>query len=248
MEERLKEMLNGMVLKVQLGEMAGGMEVRVAALEAKLREQGDAMAAMQRAMADMRSSMALLKGMAATGAMAEGERDGSASGKAAAEASGAQPLKGAPFEVEDVKARVEAARGEARDAVSEMRGEMGAVKAELARMRAAAERQAAEVAYVKATAAHSEACINDVELALTALRAEAGEHAEAERRDGKKRKRDDACKEEEMVDAPSGAVPALIAVGAASPSSPTLLSLDSPQCALSRGSTSTGQLASLQRE
>ncbi|CAI5499455.1 unnamed protein product [Closterium sp. Naga37s-1] len=172
-------------------------------------------------MADIRSSMALLKGMAATGALAEGERDGSASGKAAAEASGAQPLKGAPefkiaaIEAEEVKAQVEAARGEARDAASEVRGEMGALKAELARMRAAAERQAAEVAYVKATAAHSEARINDVELALAALRAEAGEHAEAERRDGKKRKRDEACKEEAMADAPSGAVPALIAVGRA---------------------------------
>ncbi|CAI7873627.1 unnamed protein product [Closterium sp. NIES-53] len=199
MELRLKETLNGIVLKVQLGEMAGGVEERVAALEAKLRDQGDAMAALKRDMADIRSSMALLKGMAATGALAEGERDGSASGKAAAEASGAQPLKGArefkiaAIEAEEVKAQVEAARGEARDAASE----------------------AAEVAYVKATAAHSEARINDVELALAALRAEAGEHAEAERRDGKKRKRDEACEEEEMADAPSGAVPALIAIGRA---------------------------------
>ncbi|CAI5971753.1 unnamed protein product [Closterium sp. NIES-64] len=39
-------------------EMASGVDERVAALEAKLREQGDAMAAMQRDMADMRRTMA----------------------------------------------------------------------------------------------------------------------------------------------------------------------------------------------
>ncbi|CAI7833145.1 unnamed protein product [Closterium sp. NIES-54] len=95
-------------------------------------------------------------------------------------------------------------------------------------MRAAAERQAAEVAYVKATAAHSEARINDVELALAAIkegpaekiRAEreagsAGEHAEAERREGKRRKRNEACKQEEMEDAPAGAGLGPFAVGGA---------------------------------
>ncbi|CAI6008847.1 unnamed protein product [Closterium sp. NIES-65] len=45
MELRL---VNGMVLKVQLEEMAGGVGERVAALETKLREQGDAMAALKR--------------------------------------------------------------------------------------------------------------------------------------------------------------------------------------------------------
>ncbi|CAI5506356.1 unnamed protein product [Closterium sp. Naga37s-1] len=239
MELRL---VNGMVLKVQLEEMAGGVGERVAALEAKLKEQGDAMATLKRDMAEMRSAMAHLKGTAATGVLAEKSEGaeagkglfqnvawvGSASGEAA-EGVGAQPLKGArgnsfaALELEGVKAQLEAATGEA----SEMRGEMGALKAELARMRAAAERQAAEVAYVKATAAPSEARINDVELALAALkdgRAEknrderkegtAGEHAGAERREEKRRKRDEAGKEEEMVDAPLGVCP-LIAVGGA---------------------------------
>ncbi|CAI5461707.1 unnamed protein product [Closterium sp. Yama58-4] len=200
MELRL---VNGMVLKVQLEEMAGGVGERVAAFEAKLREQSEAMAALKRDMAEMRSAMAHLKGMAATGALAEknerGEAgNGSASGEAA-EGIGAQPLKGArgnsfsALEVEEVKAQVEAARGEAR------------------------------------TAAHTEARINDVELALVALkerdgRAEknrderkegtAGEHAVAERRGEKRRKRDDADagKEEEMADAPSVVRP-LIALG-----------------------------------
>ncbi|CAI5488930.1 unnamed protein product [Closterium sp. Naga37s-1] len=184
--------------------MAGGEGERVAALEAKLREQGDAMAAMQR-------DMALLKGMA------EGAGKGSASGKAA-EGIGAQQLKGArgriltPLEMEEVKAQAEAARKEA----SEMRGEVGALKAELARMRAAAERQAAEVAYVKATAEHSEARINDVELALAAIkdgrRAEKMCEDREEDSAGKRRKREDAGKEE-MADAPAGAGRVLAAAG-----------------------------------
>ncbi|CAI5511128.1 unnamed protein product [Closterium sp. Naga37s-1] len=202
MELRL---VNGMVLKVQLEEMAGGVGERVAALETKLREQGDAMADLKRDMAEMRSAMAHLKGMAATGALAEKIEGGEVGNSLAS------------FEVEDLKAQVGVARGEA----SEMRGEMGALKAELARMR--------EVAYVKATAAHSDARINDVELALAALkdgRAEknrderkegsAGEHARAERREEKRRKRDDAeaGKEVEMADAPSVVRP-LIALGGA---------------------------------
>ncbi|CAI7858439.1 unnamed protein product [Closterium sp. NIES-54] len=125
-----------------------------------------------------------------------------------------------------MKAQLEAVRGEARDAASEMRGEMGAVKAELARVKAAAERQAAEVAYVKATAAHSEARINDVELALAAIkerpaeksRAEreagsAGEDAGEERREGKRRKIEEAGQNGEGVAA--GAGQALIAVSGA---------------------------------
>ncbi|CAI5476453.1 unnamed protein product [Closterium sp. Yama58-4] len=209
MELRL---VNGMVLKVQLAEMAGGVGERVAALEAKLREQGDAMAAMQRDMADMRRAMALLKGMAATGASAEksegeGAGKGSASGEAA-EGVGTRRINAfAALEVEEVKAQVEATRGEAR----EMRGEMGTLKAELARMRAAAERQAAEVAYVKATAAHSEARINDAELALAAIK----DHVGAESREAKRRKRDEACKQEEMEYTPAGAGIGLVAVGGA---------------------------------
>ncbi|CAI5499448.1 unnamed protein product, partial [Closterium sp. Naga37s-1] len=192
-----------MVLKVKMEEVTGMGEC-VAALEAKLSEQGDAMAALKREMADMRRDMALLKGLA------EGAGKGSASGKAA-EGSGAQPLKGA---------QVEAARREA----SEMRGEMGALKAELARMRGAAERQAAEVAYVKATAAHSEARINDVELALAAIkdgRAEkrkegSGEgQAAAERREGKRRKREERGEEEDMADVPGVDGLALVVAGRA---------------------------------
>ncbi|CAI7798227.1 unnamed protein product [Closterium sp. NIES-54] len=234
MEVRLKEMLSGMVLKVQLGEMAGGEGERVAALEAKLREQGDAMAAMQRDMADMRRAMALLKGMVAAGALAEkseGEQagKGSASGEPA-DGIDAQLPKGAresivaALEVEEVKAQVEVVRGEVRDAAGEMRGEMGALKAELAQLKEAAEHHAAEVEDVKATAAR----INDVELALAAIkdgrgeksRAEcsegsAGEHAEAERREGKRRKREEACKQEEMADAAVGVGPPLFTDGGA---------------------------------
>ncbi|CAI7891811.1 unnamed protein product [Closterium sp. NIES-53] len=85
-----------------------------------------------------------------------------------------------------------------------MRDEMGAMKMELARMRAAAERQVAEVAYVKASAVNLEVRINDVELALASLkdgcaekrRADrkagcAGEHAEVERHERKRRKREE---------------------------------------------------------
>ncbi|CAI5486106.1 unnamed protein product [Closterium sp. Naga37s-1] len=207
MEVRL---VNGMVLKVQVEEMAGGVGEQVTALEAKLREQGDAMAAMQRDLADMRRAMALLKEMAAASALAEKGSKGSAWGEAAEDIC-MQPLKGsrenklAAIEVEEVKARVEAARGEAREAASEMRGEMGALKAELARMRAAAERQAAEVAYVKATAAHSEARINDVELALAARKdgkaGGEGVHAGAERREGKRRKSNEVGDKGGMEDA-----------------------------------------------
>ncbi|CAI5488922.1 unnamed protein product [Closterium sp. Naga37s-1] len=195
MEVRLKEM----VLKVQLGEMAGGEGERVAALEAKLREQGDAMAAMQRDIADMR------RATAATGALGENDTGEEAKGI------GAQPLKGvqdnvfAAIEVEEMKAQVDAARGEA----SEVRGEVGTLKAELAQMRASVERQAAEVAYVKATAAHSEARINHVELALAAIkksRAEReagsrGEHAGEETRAGKRRKREEGGDKGGMADA-----------------------------------------------
>ncbi|CAI5971779.1 unnamed protein product [Closterium sp. NIES-64] len=197
MEVRL---VNGMVLTLKMEETAGGVGERVATLEAKLREQGGAMAAMQRDMADMRHAMALLKGMGATGALGEksaGEWAGNGSdSREAAEGIGAQP---------------------ARDAASEMRGEIGAVKAELARVRAAAERQVAEVAYVKATAAHSKARINDVELALTAIKerpaeksrakreaGSAGEDVVEERREGKRRKREEAGENEGGVAAGAG--------------------------------------------
>ncbi|CAI5476422.1 unnamed protein product [Closterium sp. Yama58-4] len=234
MELRL---VNGMVLKVQLAEMAGSVGERVAALEAKLREQGDAMASMQRDLAEMRRAMALLKGVAATGGLGEkregeGAGNGSAS-REAAEGIGARPLKGArenifaAIEAEELKAQVETARAEARDAASEMRGEVGAMKAELARMRAAAERQAAEVAYVKATAAHSEARINDAELALAAIKDErkaeksraernegsAREDVGEERREGKRRKREEAGQNEVGVVADAGG--ALIAISGA---------------------------------
>ncbi|CAI5476428.1 unnamed protein product [Closterium sp. Yama58-4] len=107
----------------------------------------------------------------------------------------------------------------------EQGGEMAALKAEIARMRAAAERQAAEVAEVKATAVHSEARINDAELALAAIKDErkaekireereagSGEgHGGGEIREGKRRKWDEAGNEEEMADAPAGAGRAVIA-------------------------------------
>ncbi|CAI5476440.1 unnamed protein product [Closterium sp. Yama58-4] len=211
-----------MVLKVQVEETAGRVGKRVAALEAKLREQGDDMAAMQSDMADMRRAMALLKGMAATGASAEKSEGEAGKRSAPGEQSqgGAQP-NGAQ-EREEVKSLAGAAMWKAQDVVAEM----GPVKAELARMRGAAERQAAEVAYVKATVAHSEARINDAELALAAIkdgraeksRAERNEgsgeeHAGEERREGKRRKRDEAGEKGGMAGAAAGAGRALIANG-----------------------------------
>ncbi|CAI5975822.1 unnamed protein product [Closterium sp. NIES-64] len=105
---------------------------------------------------------------------------------------------------------------------------MGTHKAELAQWRALAERQVAEVAYVKATAAHSEARINDLELALAALKdggagrsrderkeGSAGKHEGPERRrEGKKRKREATGKKEGLVDA---AGHALVATGGVLP-------------------------------
>ncbi|CAI5977778.1 unnamed protein product [Closterium sp. NIES-65] len=189
MEVRL---VNGMVLTLKMEETAGGVGERVATLEAKLREQGGAMAAMQRDMADMRHAMALLKGMGATGALGEksaGEWAGNGSdSREAAEGIGAQPVKGVLVAIE-----------------------VGEVKA------AAAERQVAEVAYVKATAAHSKARINDVELALTAIKerpaeksrakreaGSAGEDVVEERREGKRRKREEAGENEGGVAAGAG--------------------------------------------
>ncbi|CAI5488859.1 unnamed protein product [Closterium sp. Naga37s-1] len=107
-------------------------------------------------------------------------------------------------EVEGMKEQVEAVRREAADAV-------GALKAEIARMRAAAERQAAEVAYVRATAAHTEARMNDVELAVAEgksawekERAERNQAGGAEVPEGKKRKRDEAVKAEGLALAAAG--------------------------------------------
>ncbi|CAI5537650.1 unnamed protein product [Closterium sp. Naga37s-1] len=108
-------LVHGMVLKVQLEEVAGGVGERVAALETKLREQGDAMAALKRDVADMRRAMAHVKGMMATGALAvksegEGGLKRSAPGEAA-EGIGTQLPKGArldnafaELDMEEVKA------------------------------------------------------------------------------------------------------------------------------------------------
>ncbi|CAI5499474.1 unnamed protein product [Closterium sp. Naga37s-1] len=96
---------------------------------------------------------------------------------------------------EERVAALEAKLREQGDAMAAMQRDMGALKAELARMRGAAEQHAAEVAEVKATAAHSEARINDVELALAAIK----DGKVGERRDerdeggaGKRRKREES--------------------------------------------------------
>ncbi|CAI5489070.1 unnamed protein product [Closterium sp. Naga37s-1] len=115
--------------------MAGGMDERderVAALEAKLRDQGDAMAALKREMDDMRRAMA------------------------------------------------------------------------------------AEVAYVKATAAHSEARINDVELALATIKDGRAEKMREERNEGsggKRRKRDESPGKEGRMAAPAAGTEPKLTVG-----------------------------------
>ncbi|CAI5488860.1 unnamed protein product [Closterium sp. Naga37s-1] len=112
---------------------------------------------------------------------------------------------------EGLKLQAETVRSEAAGAAS-------ALKAEIALMKAAAERQAAEVAHVRATAAHAEARMNDVELAVAEgkgarekVRAErsqaggsAGGHGGAETPEGKRRKLEETGKAEEMEHAAAG--------------------------------------------
>ncbi|CAI5461098.1 unnamed protein product [Closterium sp. Yama58-4] len=125
-------------------------------------------------------------------------------------------------EVEGLKEQVEAVRREAAGAAS-------ALRAEIARVRAAAERQAAEVAYVRATAAHTEARMNDLELAVAEWKSarekegaesskpggRAGEQAGAERREGKRRKRDEGGKAVTVAPAAAGGCALIEDCGAA---------------------------------
>ncbi|CAI5488874.1 unnamed protein product [Closterium sp. Naga37s-1] len=235
-------MVSGVPVKVRPGEVVGGMvretaeggmAERVEQLAAKLAQQEEATAALKREVDEMKRAMAnadAAKGAAAKDALATGSQGETAKGKGGAESAAAgeagdslpaqlsersnirvPPLLGVrseyESEVEGLKEQMEAVRREAADAV-------GTLKAEIARMRAAAERQAAEVAYVRATAAHTEARMNEVELAVAEWKS-AREKARAEMEraeevagagtpEGKKRKRDEAGKAEEMAHAAAG--------------------------------------------
>ncbi|CAI5976339.1 unnamed protein product [Closterium sp. NIES-64] len=238
----MAQMVSGVPVKVRPGEVVGGMvretaeggmAERVEQLAAKLAQQEEATAALKREVDEMKRAMAnadAAKGAAAKDALATGSQGETAKGKGGAESAAAgeagdslpaqisersniivPPLLGVrseyESEVEGLKEQMEAVRREAADAV-------GVLKAEIARMRAAAERQAAEVAYVRSTAAHTEARMNEVELAVVEwksarkkARAEmerAEEVAGAGTPEGKKRKRDEAGKAEEMAHAAAG--------------------------------------------
>ncbi|CAI5977912.1 unnamed protein product [Closterium sp. NIES-65] len=145
-------MVNGVPVKVLPAEVSGGMgreaaggimAVRVAHLAAKLAQQEAATAALKREVDEMKRAMAMAKAEAAKGAAAKGAWD-----------TGRSELES---EMEGMEEHVEVVRRAAA---------VGALKAEIARMGAAAERLSAEVAYVRTTAAHTEARMNDVELAV----------------------------------------------------------------------------------
>ncbi|CAI5479726.1 unnamed protein product [Closterium sp. Yama58-4] len=257
--------LNGAVVKVQQAETAGEMgkitvdvKERADELEAQVKKQGEAMAALKREVDEMRRALAkgaleLMRagddhdaGGAAAGKDADGlpaqpppPQKGEAL-MALVEAMIAARVKDVRDELESqvrglkeqleaakvcfktsqntFKEQLEAAKGEARGAASEVK--------------AMVNRQAAEIAEVKATAAHIDARMNDVELAAAewkdaprekdAPRAErsdadasAREQAGAEGREGKRRKREEAGKGDEM--AQPGGSPDAAACGGALP-------------------------------
>ncbi|CAI5459719.1 unnamed protein product [Closterium sp. Yama58-4] len=206
----MAQMLSAVPEKVRPGEVAGGMaretatggmEARVEQLvAAKLAQQEEAMAVLKREMDEMKRAMAkaeAAKGAAAKGALERGSIGETAKGKGGAESAAAGEA-GAGLPAQLFVRRNIVPPGP--------RG--GRVKAEIARMRAAAERHAAELAYVRATAAHTEARMNEVELAVAEwksaqekARAEmdrAEDGAGAEKPEEKKRKREEAGKAEEM--------------------------------------------------
>ncbi|CAI5531245.1 unnamed protein product [Closterium sp. Naga37s-1] len=192
-------------------------------LEAQVKKQGGAMAALKREVDEMRRALA--KG--ALEIMRAGENHDAGSAAAGKDADGlpAQPpppkgealmalvealiaarVKDVRDELESqvrgLKEQLEGAKSEARDAANEVR--------------AMVKRQAAEITDVKATAAHIDSRMNDVELAAAewkdaprekdappAERSDASEreHAGAEGREGKRRKREEAGKGDEMAHA-----------------------------------------------
>ncbi|CAI7808531.1 unnamed protein product, partial [Closterium sp. NIES-54] len=219
--------LNGAVVKVQPAETAGEtgkitVDVKERSpdeLEAQVKKQGEAMAPLKREVDEMRHALA--KG--ALEIMRGGDNHDAGSAAAGKDADGL-PAQQPPPKGEALMALVDAmiaarsARGEARNAGNELR--------------AMVKRQAAEIADVKATAAHTEARMNDVELEVAewkdaprekdAPRAERSdasgrEHAGAEGHEGKRRKREEAGKGDEIAHAAGspdaaacgGAVPAV---------------------------------------
>ncbi|CAI5459701.1 unnamed protein product [Closterium sp. Yama58-4] len=187
--------LNGFVVKVQptletagqMAEIVAGAKERSEELEAQVKRQDEAMAALKREPApNDEALMALVECMIA--ARVKDVRDELES------------------QVKGLKEQVEAARREARDAAREVR--------------ALSKRQSAEIADVRATAAHIDARMNDVELAVAewkdareTTRAErcnnndgsAGQNADAERREGKKRKREVTRNRDELADSAGAA-------------------------------------------
>ncbi|CAI5499514.1 unnamed protein product [Closterium sp. Naga37s-1] len=189
------------------------------------------------------------KGAAAKGALETGSHGETAKGKEAGDDLPAEPcyqkdfipvlenlITGGFVKIirSELASTAEGLKQQAETVRSEAAGAAGALKAEIARMKAAAERQAAEVAYVRATAAHAEARVNELELAVAEWkstreneRAEqgragrsqaggsAGAQAGAETPEGKRRKLDEAGKAEEMAHAAAGGC-ALVATRGAS--------------------------------
>ncbi|CAI5976338.1 unnamed protein product [Closterium sp. NIES-64] len=155
-------MVNGVPVKVLPAEVSGGMgreaaggimAVRVAHLAAKLAQQEAATAALKREVDEMKRAMAMAKAEAAKGAAAKGAWDTGSLIKEHVN----RVRSELESEMEGMEEHVEVVRRAAA---------VGALKAEIARMGAAAERLSAEVAYVRTTAAHTEARMNDVELAV----------------------------------------------------------------------------------
>ncbi|CAI5514897.1 unnamed protein product [Closterium sp. Naga37s-1] len=210
--------LNGAVVKVQPAETAGEMgkitvdvkERSPDELEAQVKKQGEAMAPLKREVDEMRH--ALVKG--ALEIMRGGDNHDAGSAAAGKDADGL-PAQQPPSKGEALMALVDAMiAARVKDARDEL------------------ESQAAEIADVKATAAHTEARMNDVELEVAewkdaprekdAPRAERSdasgrEHAGAKGHEGKRRKREEAGKGDEIahaagspdVAACGGAVPAV---------------------------------------
>ncbi|CAI7929202.1 unnamed protein product, partial [Closterium sp. NIES-54] len=192
--------LNGAVVKVRPVDVK---ERSPDELEAQVKKQGEAMAPLKREVDEMRHALA--KG--ALEIMRGGDNHDAGSAAEGKDADGlpAQqpPPKGeALMALVDAMIAAQAARGKARNAGNELR--------------AMVKRQAAEIADVKATAAHTEARMNDVELEVAewkdaprekdAPRAERSdasgrEHAGAEGHEGKRRKREEAGKGDEIAHA-----------------------------------------------
>ncbi|CAI5488894.1 unnamed protein product [Closterium sp. Naga37s-1] len=174
--------LNGFVVKVQptletaggMTEIVAGAKERADELEAQVKRQGEAMAALKREVDEMRRAMA--KGALET--MGEVGNHGAGSAVAKTEVvPPAQPAQPAPngealmHLVESmIAARVKDVRDDLESQVKGLKEQLEAAKCEASdaasEAKALSKRQSVEIADVRATAAHIDARINDVELAV----------------------------------------------------------------------------------